>query len=74
VFGDVTPDSTLAFASAPSIPFTIAGAPIARDSLAIEAGFDWKLASNATLGVFYSGELGNRDVDNAVKGKLEVAF
>jgi fibronectin-binding autotransporter adhesin len=74
VFGDVTPDSTLAFASAPSIPFTIAGAPIARDSLAIEAGFDWKLTSNATVGVFYSGELGAHDVDNAIKGKLEVAF
>jgi uncharacterized protein with beta-barrel porin domain len=31
VFGDVTPDATLAFDSAPAIPFTIAGAPIARD-------------------------------------------
>jgi outer membrane autotransporter protein len=74
VFGDVTPDATLAFASAPSIPFAIAGAPIARDSLAIEAGFDWNLSSNATAGVFYSGELGNRDLDNAIKGKLEATF
>ena len=38
VFGDVTPTSTLAFASAPSIPFAVAGAPIARDALAVEAG------------------------------------
>jgi fibronectin-binding autotransporter adhesin len=74
VFGDVTPTSTLAFESAPSIPFNIAGAPVARDALAIEAGFDWKLTSNATVGVFYSGSLGNRDVDNAIKGKLEAAF
>jgi fibronectin-binding autotransporter adhesin len=74
VFGDVTPDSTLAFASAPSIPFTIAGAPVARNALAIEAGFDWKLTNNATVGVFYSGSLGNRDQDNAIKGKLEAAF
>ena len=42
VFGDVTPTSTLAFASAPSIPFAVAGAPIARDALAVEAGLDWR--------------------------------
>jgi outer membrane autotransporter protein len=73
-FGDVTPSSTLAFASAPSLPFTVSGAPIARDALVIEAGFDWRLSSNATVGIFYSGELAARDEDNAVKGKLEVAF
>jgi outer membrane autotransporter protein len=74
VFGDVTPSSTLAFESAPSIPFTVAGAPIARDALVVEAGFDWKLSNNATIGLFYSGELAARDEDNAIKGKLEVAF
>jgi outer membrane autotransporter protein len=73
-FGDVTPDSVLAFASTPAIPFTVAGAPIARDALAVEAGFDWKLTNNAAVGVFYSGALGNRDVENAIKGRLEVAF
>jgi fibronectin-binding autotransporter adhesin len=74
VFGDVTPSSTLAFASAPSLPFAIAGAPIARDALALEAGFDWRLTPTATVGVFYSGALAARDNDNAVKGKVEVAF
>ncbi len=74
VFGDVTPSSTLAFASAPSIPFAISGAPIARDALVVEAGFDWKLTNNATVGVFYSGALGDRDEENAIKGKIEVAF
>ena len=74
VFGDVTPGSTLAFESAPSIPFTITGAPVARDALVVEAGFDWRLSNNATLGVFYSGEIAVRDEDNAIKGKLEIAF
>jgi fibronectin-binding autotransporter adhesin len=73
-FGDVTPTSTLALASSPSIPFSIAGAPIARDALLIEAGLDWRFGKAATFGLFYSGELGSRDQDNAVKGKLEVAF
>jgi subtilase-type serine protease len=74
VFGDVTPTSTLAFASAPSIPFAVAGAPIARDALAVEAGFEWRVTRLASVGVFYSGSLAARDEDNAVKGKLEVAF
>ena len=74
VFGDVTPTSTLAFASAPSVPFAIAGASIARDALAIEAGVDWRLTRQATIGAFYSGLLGARDEDNAIKGKLDVAF
>ena len=74
VFGDVTPGSTLAFESAPSIPFAITGAPVARDALVVEAGFDWRLSNNATVGVFYSGEIAARDEDNAIKGKLEIAF
>jgi autotransporter-associated beta strand protein len=74
VFGDVTPNSTLAFAGAPSIPFAVAGAPIARDALAVEAGVDWRMTRQATIGVFYSGSLAARDEDNAVKGELDVAF
>jgi outer membrane autotransporter protein len=74
VFGDVTPASILAFESAPSIPFSIAGAPIAQDALMIEAGFDWRLTKNATFGVYYSGALAVRDEDNAIKGKFEVVF
>jgi outer membrane autotransporter protein len=74
VFGDVTPTSTLAFAGAPSIPFAVAGAPVARDALAVEAGVDWRIARQATLGVSYSGSLGAHDGDDAIKGKFEVAF
>jgi len=74
MFGDVTPNSTLAFASAPSIPFAVAGAPIARDALAIEAGLEWRMTRQVTIGVFYSGSLAARDEDNAVKGRLDVVF
>jgi outer membrane autotransporter protein len=74
VFGDATPASMVAFASAPSVPFAISGASIASDSIIVEAGVDWSLWRNATLGISYSGALGGRDQDNAVRGKLEVAF
>jgi len=74
VFGNVTPRSDLAFESAPQIPFVISGVPIARDAAVVEAGFDWKLGAHATAGLIYSGALGGRDQDNAIKGKIEVDF
>jgi outer membrane autotransporter protein len=40
VYGGPTPNATMAFASAPSTAFSIAGAPIARDALALELGVD----------------------------------
>ena len=75
VFGDVTPDANMNFASAPSLPaFVIAGAPIATDALIIEAGVDWRFTQNASLGLYYSGAIGNKDIENAIKGKIDMAF
>ena len=74
VFGGETPTSTLAFASDPLIPFSIAGAPIARDALALEVGVDWRLTANVKLGVTYSGRLASSASDNAIKAKLEANF
>jgi len=74
VFGDVTPNADLAFASAPGTPFTVEGAPIARDSLVTEAGIVWNISANATAGLFYSGDIGGGTYDNVIKGKLEIAF
>jgi uncharacterized protein with beta-barrel porin domain len=42
--------------------------------LVVGAGFDWKLAVNAAVGIFYSGALGDRDADNSLKGRLGLAF
>ena len=74
VFGDVTPDAQFAFASTPGTPFTISGAPIARDSAVVEAGLDWKLTANTTIGLSYSDELAGRTYENTVRGTLESAF
>ncbi len=73
-FGDVTPSATLAFASAPALSFAIAGAPIARDALAVEAGLEWRVTRQATIGAVYSGSLAAHDEDNAIKAKFDVAF
>ena len=73
VFDDVTPDAALAFAST-GIGFGVTGVPLAEDSLLIEAGLDFALTPNATLGVSYSGQLADDVEDNAVKGRLTWLF
>jgi fibronectin-binding autotransporter adhesin len=74
VYGGATPNATFAFASAPSTQFSIAGAPIARDALALEFGVDRRLTSNIKLGVYYSGLLSSSATDNGIKAKLEATF
>ncbi|RUY63392.1 autotransporter domain-containing protein, partial [Mesorhizobium sp. M7A.F.Ca.CA.001.13.1.1] len=71
-FGDVTPTSTFAFAGGDA--FTIAGVPIARDAAVIEAGLDFNLASNAKLGLSYTGQFGGGGVDQGAKVDLAVKF
>ncbi|WP_179298075.1 autotransporter outer membrane beta-barrel domain-containing protein [Mesorhizobium carmichaelinearum] len=71
-FGDVTPLSTVAFAGGDS--FTIAGVPIARDTMLVEAGFDVQLARNATLGLSYAGQFGADAFDNGFKANLGIKF
>ena len=74
VYGGPTPNATMAFASAPSTAFPIAGAPIARDALALELGVDRRLTSNIKLSVYYSGLLASSASDNGVKAKIEANF
>jgi len=71
-YGDVTPLSTFAFAG--SYSFTIAGVPIARDAMLVEAGFDVQLAANATLGLSYAGQFGPGAFDNGFKASFGVKF
>ncbi|MEO5757033.1 MAG: autotransporter domain-containing protein [Mesorhizobium sp.] len=65
-YSDVIPVSNLAFNNTGS-SFMISGVPIARDALAIEAGFDVSLSSNATLGASYSGQIAKDTQGHAFK-------
>jgi len=69
----VTPATTLAFQNN-GIGFTVAGVPIARDSLLAEAGLDLAIGRNATLGVSYVGQLARSVTDHAAKGKFSWRF
>ena len=72
-FNDVTPEARLAFIAVP-VPFVIAGAPIARDSILGEAGLDLAIGRNATVGVSYVGQLARNVQDHAAKGKFSWKF
>ncbi len=71
-YGDVIPTSTHAFSAGDA--FTIAGVPIAKDSAAIEAGFDLNLTDSATLSVAYQGQFGSGVQQNGFNAKLNVEF
>ena len=72
-FGDVAPTASLAFVAG-SAPFTIAGAPIARDAALVDAGFDVLLTPRATFGLSYVGELAGNAQDQSVKGAFSLKF
>ena len=48
----------------------MAGVPIAADAAVIEAGADFSLQPNLTLGLSYAGQLGNGVRDHGVKANL----
>lgn len=71
-FGGTTPAATFAFAGGG--PFNVLGVPIAQDAAVIEAGFDFRLAPNATLGISYGGQFGSGTLDQSVRGNLSIKF
>ena len=71
-FGDTTPAATFAFAGGGT--FTILGVPIAQDAAVVDAGFDFRLAPNATLGISYGGQFGAGALDQSVRGNLSIKF
>ena len=66
-FGDVEPRALLAFGGTGQA-FQTAGVPIARDALVASAGLDVQIAPLATIGVNYTGQVGDRAQDHAFKG------
>jgi len=71
-FGNTTPESTHAFSAGDA--FTIAGIPIAEDAAVIETGLGFNLTDNATMGVFYAGQLASRSQEHGFKANLNMRF
>ncbi|QRM29625.1 autotransporter domain-containing protein [Microvirga sp. VF16] len=70
---DVEPETLLAFAGSASA-FAVAGVPVGRNALAVEAGLDWQASDALSLGVAYSGQIDERAQDHALKGNLVWRF
>lgn len=71
-YGETTPAATFAFTGGG--PFNVLGVPIAQDAAVIEAGLDFRLAPNATLGISYGGQFGSGTLDQSVRGNLSIKF
>lgn len=73
-FGDTDPASRAAFASAPASPFTVRGAPLSENALALDAAIGAKLGEGTMLTLGYAGELGSDARDHGLRAELRIGF
>ena len=71
--GSVIPSQALTFVST-AAPFTVAGAPLARNAGVVDAGLDVWPNPRARIGLSYFGELAQRVQDHAVKGNFTLSL
>ncbi len=72
-YGDVNPKALMGF-SGGAATFGVSGVPVDRDALVAEAGIDWHVSKDVTLGVAYQGQVGCKAQDHALKSSLTVRF
>jgi uncharacterized protein with beta-barrel porin domain len=72
-FGDIVPEATFSYVTG-STPFLISGAPIDTDSFIAEAGLNWAVSEKVTLGLAYTGAIGERNQEHTLRGSLSVRF
>lgn len=71
-FNDRTPVSTFAFAE--GMPFTVAGAPIAKDSAVVEVGLGMNISPDASVGLSYGGQFGDGADDHSARATFSYRF
>jgi len=72
-FGDTVPEATFSYATG-STPFLVTGAPIDRDSLVAETGLNWSVSRKVTLGIAYTGAIGEKSREHTLRGSLSIQF
>jgi outer membrane autotransporter protein len=72
-FGSVNPTATLAFEGTTDF-FDVTGAPINRDAVETDIGFDYAVSNAVSIGLSYLGEHGGSANDNAVRGHVDVSL
>lgn len=71
-FNDRLP--TVDYSFADSDTFAISGVPISKDAAVLDIGLDAALSQSAMISVSYSGQIGDRGVDNGVKASFSLRF
>src|SRR5690606_26118454 len=71
-FNDRLPTVDYSFADSDS--FAITGVPLSKDAAVLDMGVDAALSQNAMFSVSYSGQIGDRGVDNGVKASFSLRF
>ncbi len=64
VIGDARPNATLQFAGA-SLPFTVTGAGLSRDSALLALDLEWKPVKQISIVAGYSGAIGSNGADDS---------
>lgn len=70
--GDLTPSTNLAFIDGDA--FNVRGAPIAKRSVVVEAGFAARLTTQSIVEFGYSGQIADEARDHGVNARLSVNF
>lgn len=74
VIGDRAHVSDIAFASSPTLNFSIASVSQDKTSFAPELGLDGDLGGGLSVNVSYTGVIGKRAEDHGIKAGLRLAF
>ena len=72
-YGDVNPGATLAFASG-SASFNSYGTPLDRNVAVAEANVVWRATPATSVSLAYTGQIGERDRANGVRGRVDYRF
>ena len=73
VFGNVSPSTTMAFASGSDV-FTVSGTPLDRDMARIETGLTFGFENGMDLSIRYIGTLGSNATDHGINAALKAKF
>ncbi|NUT74067.1 autotransporter domain-containing protein [Pseudomonas sp. C1C7] len=72
-YGDVTNSTRQAFVTG-GTAFSVDGSSLDRDSLVLEAGLDLGISARHSVGIGYSGEIGNNSRNHGLIGQWQMSF
>jgi uncharacterized protein with beta-barrel porin domain len=72
--GDRPHSTRMSFVGAPGSDFRVVGSRISRNTLAFDAGFNFGIGHDFTIGASYNGRFNSDMIDHGVMGKMTYKF